>query len=502
MWESGSDPNMPLEGNLSTQQQGSPRFGKTPDRRLMRPAPRPRPPESQARRRFAPGEPRRPEPPVRGQKPLVSPKVKNFAARPINADRPLPSATLRLGETRHDRRQTGQGDRRRRTLEMSAVLENRSLRAVPGQANPIQRRERPQRKFAAPNAKGLPPRTRTRSGAALLYGTRLLILGIGVGVLAGTILSVWDPARYFTAGASQSETPEQVAVSSPQPELPTLSLSQEIPALKNDVQTLVAQQPQLTPGLMVVDLDSGAYLNVNAGASFPAASTIKLPVLVAFFQDLDAGKIQLDEMLTMRPDLIATESGDMQYQPPGSQFTALETATKMMTISDNTATNMLIDRLGGKEALNQRFQSWGLMSTGIQNLLPDVEGTNITSPQDLVTVLGLVSNGKLLSMRSRDRLLDIMRRTVTNSLLPSGLGEGATIAHKTGNIGSMTGDVGLVDMPTGKRYLIAALIKRPRNDEHGEALIQQFSRTTYQYFSQANSTSGNTAPLRTRVAQP
>jgi len=348
-------------------------------------------------------------------------------------------------------------------------------------------------------------------------------LGVGLGVLAGTILSAWDPARYFAAGASQSDKTEQSATvaATPQEQQPALTLGQEILPLKNDIQTLVAQQPQLSPGVMLVDLDTNAFLNINASVALPCASTIKLPVLVAFFQDVDAGKIHLDELLTMRPELIATESGEMQYQPPGTQFTALETATKMITVSDNTATNMLIDLLGGKEALTQRFQSWGLTSTAIRNPLPDVEGTNTSSSQDLVTALGLVTNGKLMSLRSRDRLLDIMRHTANASLLPTGLGEGATIAHKTGGIGTMIGDVGLIDMPSGKRYLIAAMVKRPRNDEHAEELIRKVSRLTYQYFSQpvpaegaanpsqptqppvpSGTTPQGSSPLRTRVAQP
>ena len=121
---------------------------------------------------------------------------------------------------------------------------------------------------------------------------------------------------------------------------------------------------------------------------FSAASTIKIPILVAFFEDVDAGKIALDEMLTMKPELIATGSGNMQYQEPGKQFTALETATKMIIISDNTATNMLIERMGGSEALNARFKEWGMENTLISNSLPDLEGTNTTTPKDLASLLG------------------------------------------------------------------------------------------------------------------
>jgi beta-lactamase class A len=210
-----------------------------------------------------------------------------------------------------------------------------------------------------------------------------------------------------------------------------------------------------------------------------------VPILVAFFQDVDAGKIRLDEKLTMKKELIAQGSGDMQYLSPGTQFTALETATKMITISDNTATNMLIQKMGGLQALNNRFKSWGLSATVLRNVLPDLQGTNTTSPKELASLMVRVSQGELVTLRSRDRLLDIMRRTVNNSQLPQGLGEGATIAHKTGDIGSLIGDVGLVDMPNGKRYAAAVLVKRGFNDDRAYDLIQKISRVIYQHLNQA-----------------
>jgi beta-lactamase class A len=258
------------------------------------------------------------------------------------------------------------------------------------------------------------------------------------------------------------------------------------------MQTLAAEHPALQPGVFLVDLDTGAYLDWQSSATFASASTIKVPILVAFFQDVDDGKIRLDEPLTMQPEMIAAGSGDLQYKQAGTQYTALEVATKMITISDNTATNMIITRLGGAAALNARFRSWGLSATSINSPLPDVEGTNTTSPKDLGSLMSLVNQGKLVSLRSRDRLLDIMQRTQTNSLLPQGLGAGAIIAHKTGNIGSLLADVGLVDMPTGKRYLVAVMVKRPHNDATAEELIRQISRTVYDYFNQPRATPSTT----------
>ena len=326
----------------------------------------------------------------------------------------------------------------------------------------------------------------------ILYALRLLIVGVGIGAIMGTVLSVLDPAHQV-ATTGRSPTNNQLTRTQLQTQPNTnrfrgnasLFLSQELPSLKSIVTNLVTNNTNLTPGIFLVDLDNGAYVDINAAASFPAASTIKIPILVAFFQDVDAGKIRLNESLTLEQQMIAGGSGNMKSIKPGTKFTALEVATKMMTISDNTATNMLIERMGGMEVLNQRFRSWGLRTTAIRNVLPDIEGTNTSSPKELSTLMAMVSKGNLVSMRSRDRILDIMRRNTRNHLLPSGLGAGAIIAHKTGNIGSMLADAGLVDLPTGKRYLAAVMVQRPRNDPSAATLIKSISRAAYQQFSQA-----------------
>ncbi|MEH1853489.1 MAG: serine hydrolase [Nostoc sp.] len=336
----------------------------------------------------------------------------------------------------------------------------------------------------------------------ILYVLRLLIVGVGMGAIVGTALSVLDPAnRISTNSTSQSNS--NVLRSQPQPpQAPpvassSLYLSQEITSLKNAVQNLAATNPNLTPGVFLVDLDTGSYVDINGSTSFPAASTIKVPILLAFFQDVDAGKIHLDEMLTMQQDLVAGGSGNLQYKPPGTQYAALEVVTKMITISDNTATNMLIARLGGIDALNQRFRSWGLTTTVIRNQLPDLQGTNTTSPKELGNLMAIVSQGNLVSAPSRDLMLDILRRTQKDTLLPSGLGTGARAYHKTGDIGTMLADTGLIVVPTGKRYIASVMVQRPENDPRAEKLISSISRLAYQEFSQNTvipGTTTNTVP--------
>jgi len=339
-------------------------------------------------------------------------------------------------------------------------------------------------------------RQRSRLSKSVLYGLRLLILGVGIGAITGTLLSILNPTSRITGLSSQIgvQKTQQKPVSN-EVVHDGLKLSQEIMPLKTALQQLAAKNAGLIPGVFFVDPNSGAYVELNGTSTFAAASMIKFPVLVAFFQDVDAGKIRLDEMLTLNQEMIGGGSGDLQYQHPGTKFTALQTATKMITISDNTATNMLIARLGGAAALNQRFQSWGLTVTEIRNPLPDLSGTNTTSPRDLANLMALVNQGDLMSLRAHDRLLDIMRHTTIDTLLPRGLGQGATIAHKTGDIGSLVGDVGLVDMPSGKRYIAVAMVKRPHNDSRAQELIRQVSRVTYQVFNQPVASSSTPATI-------
>ncbi len=332
------------------------------------------------------------------------------------------------------------------------------------------------------NQKNRTSRQRQKNGP-FVYIIRLLILGIGIGAIAGTLISAINPATQAKAkGAPQAQIQE---IPQPTNSYSALALTQEIQPLKTQIQSLGAQNSKLQPGVFIVDLENGSYIDLDGTVSFASASTIKLPILVAFFQDVDTGKTRLDELLTMKPEMIADGSGDMQYKKPGTQYTALEVATKMMIISDNTATNMLIDRLGGAESLNQRFRSWGLTNTIIRNRLPDIEGTNTTTPRELASLMSILHKGELVSLQARARMMDIMQRNEINSLLPKGLGSGATIAHKTGNIGSLSADVGLVDTPSGKRYLISVMVKRPHNDANAEELIRKISKTTYTYFTQS-----------------
>jgi len=259
-------------------------------------------------------------------------------------------------------------------------------------------------------------------------------------------------------------------------------IGQEMLALKSQIQTLAAKYDYLSPGMFFMEVETGNYLDINGEKSFPAASTIKLPILIALFQAVDAGKVRMNETLTVRRDLITGGSGELQNRP-GAKLSVLQTATKMIAISDNTGTNMIIDRLGGRAVLNRQFKNWGLRKTVINRLLGDFKGTNTTSPADLVRLSALLAKHQLISEASRSKVLDILNQTQNRKLLPAGLGKGAAIAHKTGTLGRLIGDAGIIEMPNGKLYLAGIFVKRSFNDLRARVFVQAVSRLTYKYIN-------------------
>ncbi|EDX84037.1 beta-lactamase, putative [Synechococcus sp. PCC 7335] len=320
-----------------------------------------------------------------------------------------------------------------------------------------------------------------RTPASVLYIIRLIIVGLGVAAIGGTLLKALPKAP-------AQETAEVAPVATQDVPLKTfpVELTTEIAPLKAALQALPDQYTGLVPKVFYADVDTGEYVSVGGEEAIAAASTIKLPILLAFFEDVDAGRIDLMKTMSMKPEQIASGSGDMQVADPKTQYTALEVASQMIVTSDNTATNMMIDLLGGPEALNNRFINYGLETTQLNAPLPDLEGTNLTSARDLAHTMLLISQGESLTVRSRDHILNILNRTRSKDLLPATLEEkGALTYNKTGDIRSVLGDIALVDLPNGKRYVVAALVQRPSNDIRAAELIRQVSDRTYQIAEKA-----------------
>lgn len=267
----------------------------------------------------------------------------------------------------------------------------------------------------------------------------------------------------------------------------------ELNALSKQWANLAKAQKGLKASGFLLVLDDGRFAQLNPDQPLPAASSIKTPILLAGLEDLDAGKLRWNESLPLTKEVLGGGAGWMASKPMGTRFPFFEAATEMIRVSDNTATNLLIKRLGGKLALNNRFQALGLPSTVLNNWLPDLEGTNTTSARDLARSFALVDTGEKLSPRARDLFREILGLSRTNSLIPLGLlmglgrdssdpdGEllpfGVMAYNKTGDIGIAYADAALIQLPDGKRAVAAFIVQGPFNDPRSAALIRSMAKS-------------------------
>jgi beta-lactamase class A len=362
----------------------------------------------------------------------------------------------------------------------------------------------PTRTGSAPvrSRQGSPRQRLPKPPLPVLYLIRLVILGVGVAAIAGTLLSILSPSNVASpsreGGATATPatpTPGRALVGGRgATTIADLQPTSELTRLKAQLEQLVTLTPGLTPALYALDLDSGRYVDLEGSKAVAAASTIKVPILIAFLQQVDAGNIALNQALALQESHMAGGSGTLANDAVGSEYTALDVATRMIVSSDNTATNMLMEALGGPETLNQQFLSWGLESTALRNPLPDLDGTNTISTRDLALLMALVDQGGLLSPRSRDRLFSIMQRTINRSLIPFSLTDGSIVANKTGDIALALGDVALVDTPKGQRYVLALMVQRPNNDGRASELIRRLTETTHTELNQPIAPVGRPSP--------
>lgn len=330
--------------------------------------------------------------------------------------------------------------------------------------------------------------------APLLLVLRLLVMGAGLGVIAGTSLRLLAP-RLALGASSQAPRSEPApgfgattAGPSAAAQLGRFEPRTELVALSKRWQQLAAVHKDLTASGFLLVLDDGRFAQLQSDLPLPAASSIKTPILLLALEALDAGQLRWGEPLAMTKEVVGGGAGWMASRPVGTRFPVFEAATEMIRVSDNTATNLLIKRLGGEQAVNQRFAAQGLAATVINNWLPDLEGTNTTSARDLARSIALVDIGDKLSPRGRDLFREILGTSRTNTLIPLGLLQGLgrdgadpdaelrsfgiTAYNKTGDIGIAYADGSLVQLPTGQRAVLAFMVKGPFNDPRSTDLIR------------------------------
>ncbi len=256
----------------------------------------------------------------------------------------------------------------------------------------------------------------------------------------------------------------------------------EMPSLQGNLLRLMEQYPMVKPAIYVWDYETQNYVDINASEVFPVASIIKVPVLINLFKSIENGEITLDDTIPLTEYYRTEGSGNLQYKAANTLYNIDKLAQIMITESDNSATNMLIAKLGGMNGVNQFVRDWGLKNTEIQTWLPDMKGTNHSTAKEIAQMFYNIDvNEKFLTDASRNKIYDYMSHVHNDRLIQAGLGKGSTFYHKTGDIGKMLGDAGIVVTPTGSRYIVVILAHRPHNAPQGKEFIVKASEIIYNY---------------------
>ena len=332
--------------------------------------------------------------------------------------------------------------------------------------------------------------------------TNILLTSIGLSVLLGTFLRISGPINQSNKINKVIRTTRKSKRSF---EKELLSRKSNLSLFYNDKlqrferldeltkkwENLIVKHPDLNVSAFFLSLDNEVYAEIKSDIKLSAASSIKVPILIVLLRMLEKEEIFWNEKLILTEDLIGSGSGWMAYQEIGEGFHVFEVASEMIRVSDNTATNLLIKRIGGINMINQKFKEIGLKNTKINNYLPDLDGTNLTSTKDLSLAIALVDKGYLLNVRSRDIFREIMQKSKTNTLIPSGilrgLGKksqdidyhlslkGYLVHNKTGDIGISYSDTALIQTPYNSKAFASFIVKGPFNDPRSPELIRNLS---------------------------
>lgn len=262
-------------------------------------------------------------------------------------------------------------------------------------------------------------------------------------------------------------------------EVTTMYHTGEITDLKNQLYMLMKQYPAIKPSIYVWEYEQGRYVDINANKMYSAASIIKLPVLVRLFKSIEANQLTIFDEMTMLEQHRSSGSGNLQYAKAGQNYTMDYLAKIMIQDSDNTSTNMIMSKIGGMKDINVGLRDWGISSTYVRTWLPDLKGSNKTTAADIAKILYNLDNPGFLNINSREYIIDYMSHVKNNRLIQAGLGEGALFIHKTGDIGTMLGDAGIVYAQNGKKYIVVILAERPYNSPQGKDFIVSASKIIY-----------------------
>jgi beta-lactamase class A len=226
-------------------------------------------------------------------------------------------------------------------------------------------------------------------------------------------------------------------------------------------------------GIYIKCLETGEEIAIDADRQMDTMSTIKIPLMVEAFRQIEAGKFKLTDRVTLEEAAKRPGTGVLRSLDAGASVTVKDLLTLMNIVSDNTATDLLFDKVGGVAAVNALMDSYGLKSiraTGPSSAwfaalraAPSAsefhrEGKTaygLSSPREMGRLLEMISRGKAVSKGASEQMLQIMRKQVYSSRLPKYV-TGFTIPHKTGDFLPYIGnDVGIFE--SDKRHVVVCV---------------------------------------------
>ena len=238
-------------------------------------------------------------------------------------------------------------------------------------------------------------------------------------------------------------------------------------------------------GVAIEDLKTGDQFFLHENEIFAQASSIKIAVLADLYLQVQQGKLKLTDLYTVQASDLVPDSDIMGGLTPGvTRITLRDLATMMVAVSDNSATNVLIDRVG-MDNVNAMLDSLGLAHTRLRRKMMDLEAAkqgreNISTPREMMTLLDAIYRGKLLDKQSTEDFFKILS-TSKDSWIPRDLPAGVKVADKPGALEGVRNDSGIVFVE-GRPYVICVMTTFLTNERDGEQAISKISLSAWRMF--------------------
>ena len=246
-------------------------------------------------------------------------------------------------------------------------------------------------------------------------------------------------------------------------------------------------------GVAILDLTTGQKYLFHADEVLPTASSIKIAILAELYHQVQQGKLEFTDVYTLRHADLVGGSGIAGVLTPGiTRLTLRDVAALMISVSDNSATNIIIDRIG-MENVNAMLDSLGLTHTRLRRKMMDLKAAaegreNISTPREMMNLLEDLYRGKVLNKQLTEDFFNLLS-VHKESYIPRELPEDLRVANKPGELEGVRNDSGIVF--TGSRpYVISVMTTYLRRERDGGEAIMRISNAAYQMFDRLSRASG------------